>query len=285
MIFLTGVSGQLSGRIARLLLDRGVPFRASTRDPGQVPWLTERGVEVVATEYEAPGFADAVRGSTHLLLLSTPAHDEAARVRQHLRAIQAAREAGVERISYTSFLDVDPTSPFRAAATHAATEQALRGSGARFTILRPSLYLDSLGMTLRQAAQSGVHRAPTGDARATYVSRDDIAAVAAALLEGGGHEGEVLEITGSESLTQAEVAERLGRVTGREVRYEAVSLEEFQAGLAAAGFPPPAVAGVGGIYAAIAAGHFDRVTDVVERMTGQPATGLEAYLRGVFPAT
>ena len=280
MIFIAGLSGQLSSRVARLLAERSIRFKGSSRNPDKALGLAP-AVEVVNASYEDPAaLTAALHGVERFLLVSTSDHDEGKRQALHRAAIQAAKDAGVRHVVYTSFLSVNPTSPFSAGATHAATEAALRDSGMTYTFLRASLYADFLPAVLGPAVASGLLAVPAGNGAASYVTRDDLAEVAAQVLADGGFENETLEVTGPAAVTQAELAELAGRITGRPVRYQDVSEDEFAETMARlTGAPISAARGLGGLYAAIRNGEFERVGDGVPRVTGHAATSVESVLR------
>jgi uncharacterized protein YbjT (DUF2867 family) len=61
--------------------------------------------------------------------------------------------------------------------------------------------------------------------------------VAVAALTGPGHAHEIYEVTGPRLISFAEVAGELSRITGREVRFQPISRDEFDAALAQAGLP------------------------------------------------
>ena len=83
-----------------------------------------------------------------------------------------------------------------------------------------------------------VHNSGAGSI--AYVSREDCAAAAAAVLTTEGHEGKAYDITGPEPLDQNDVAALLSEVSGRPVEAVAVDDEAFIRGLTAAGVPEPA---------------------------------------------
>ena len=62
-----------------------------------------------------------------------------------------------------------------------------------------------------------------GDVRLNPIDLVDVAKVAFLLLRDGGHEGARIAITGPETLTMAEIADRISRAIGKTVRYVAVS--------------------------------------------------------------
>ncbi|WP_425569189.1 NAD(P)H-binding protein [Nonomuraea salmonea] len=93
-----------SGALGRLVI-QAVRARAEVvavvRDPGRAP----EGVPVRRGDYDDPAsLREAFQGADRLLLISSPELDTARRIRQHLNAVTAAKEAGVGAIVFTSFL-------------------------------------------------------------------------------------------------------------------------------------------------------------------------------------
>lgn len=135
-IAITAATGQL-GRLAIAALQaRGASPIALARSPEKAADL---GVEVRAFDYTTADPA-ALKGVTTLVLISS--NDFNDRAGQHRRAIQAAKEAGVARILYTSILKGD-ASPLILAQDHIATEVALREAGIPATILRNGWYTEN----------------------------------------------------------------------------------------------------------------------------------------------
>jgi uncharacterized protein YbjT (DUF2867 family) len=266
LIAVTGATGNIGGRVASLLADRGVPQRLVVRDPGRAPRLP--GAEVAVASYDEP---DAMRTAfaevDTLLLVSAAEHPD--RVRQHLAAVDAAAAAGVRRVVYTSFLGAAPDATFTLARHHWATERRLRASGATFTFLRDSMYLDFLPF---MAGEAGVITGPAGDGMVALVARADVSDVAAAVLldSSGVHDGQTYDVTGSTLRTMAEWAAELSTAGGREVRYQDETLEQAWASRAVYGAPDWEVEGWITSYLAIAAGELAVATDVVERIAGHP---------------
>lgn len=274
LIAVTGATGQLGGRVARRLADRGVPQRLVVRDAARAPALT--GAEVALGEYGDGGaFREALDGIETLYLVSAGEHPD--RVALHRAAVDDAVQAGVSRLVYVSFLGAAPDCAFTFGRDHWHTEQHIRASGVRFTFLRDNIYLDFLP---KMVGREGVIRAPAGQGRLGAVARDDIAdAGVAVLLSGGEHDGRSYELTGPESLSLAEAAEQLSQSAGRPVRYQEETLEEAYASRSGFGAPSWEVAGWVTSYVAIAAGELDVVTDAVQKLAGHPPIDLREYLR------
>jgi NAD(P)H dehydrogenase (quinone) len=271
LIAVTGVTGGLGGRVARRLANSGAAQRLVVRDPDRAPALP--GADVVQASYDDPATVRAaLTGVDTLFFVSASEHPD--RVGLHRGAVDAALEAGVRRIVYTSFLAAAADATFTFARDHWHTEQHIRGTGVPFTFLRDSLYLD----VLPYYAGTGVIRGPAGDGRFAPVARDDIADVAAAVLPNPGHDGRTYDLTGPASITMAEVAEELTRATGRPITYHAETLEEAYESRSHFGAPRWEVDGWVSTYAAIATGELDLVTDAVAAVAGHPPMSLAEFL-------
>jgi uncharacterized protein YbjT (DUF2867 family) len=282
MIGLTGVTGTLGGRVAeRLSAATDEPLRLVVRDAARAPDLP--GAEVVENPggyADGAGFRAALTGVDTLFLVSAAEAED--RLRQHLTAVEAAAAAGVRRIVYTSFVGAHRADPtFTLVRHHAATEEAVRGTGVRHTVLRHNMYADFVPFFAVREGDRAVIAAPAGDGRTGFVSRDDLADVATAVLLRDDDEldGQALEVTGPEALTLAEAAEVLTEVTGIPAEYRPQTTEEAWATRRPSGHPDWEIEGWVTSYLAIAAGELASVTDVVPRLTGHPARTVAEHLR------
>jgi NAD(P)H dehydrogenase (quinone) len=265
----TGSTGRLGGRVARLLAAAGTAQRLVVRDPSRAPSLP--GCTVAVAEYDDTGAVRAaLAGASTVFMVSGAEHRD--RVAQHRCFIDAAGAAGVEHIVYTSFYAAAPDATFTLARDHWATEEHLRASGMSYTILRDNLYADFLPLF---ADEHGVLRGPAGTGRVSAVAIADIADAAAAVLrQPSAHAGAAYDLTGPEALTLAEAAEILSRVTGRTFTYHPETVAEAYASREQYGAPKWQVDAWVSTYTAIASGELAAVTDHVARLTGRPATTL-----------
>jgi NAD(P)H dehydrogenase (quinone) len=277
LIAVTGATGGLGGRVARRLAERGVRQRLVVRDPGRAPALAGAEVATVTAGYDdADGLRRALEGAGTLFMVS--ASEDPDRVRLHTTVVQAAVDAGVERIVYTSAVAAAPECTFTFGRDHWHTEELIRGSGLPHTFLRDNLYLDFVPLVV---GADGVIRGPAGDGRVAAVARDDIADAAVEVLgdAGDSHVGRAYDMTGPEALSMGEVAEELSRAAGRTVTYQAETLEEAYASRASYGAPDWQVAGWVTTYVANANGDREAVSGDVAALTGHPPRSLAEFLR------
>lgn len=281
MIAVTGATGALGGRVAaRLAATDDVPIRLVVRDAARAPDLP--GVDVVENPrgYGDPDeFRASLEGVSTVYLVSAAEAED--RLQQHLHAVDAAVAAGVQRIVYTSFLGATEDAVFTLVRQHAATEDRIRASGVRHTFLRHSMYADFVPFFASVEQGRAVIAAPAGEGRTSFVSRDDLADVAVAVLrrEDADLDGRALEVTGPAALTMAEAAAVLTDVTGRPTTYRHQSVDEAWATRRPSGHPDWEIEGWVTSYLAIAAGQLSTVTDVVPSLTGHPALTVAEHLR------
>ncbi|MGA4508396.1 SDR family oxidoreductase [Propionibacteriaceae bacterium G1746] len=273
LIALSGATGNIGRAVSAQLADEGARLRLLVRDPSRAP----SGAEDVAVAGYGDGEAAtaALRGVDVLFMVS--AAESADRLAQHRTFIDAAAEAGVGHVVYTSFLGAAPDATFTLGRDHFITEEHLRASGMAWTFLRDSMYLDFLP---ELAGPDGVIRGPAGEGRVGAVARADVARSAAAVLaDPARHAGSILELTGPQALSLAEVARLTTEITGRATSYHEETIEEAYASRAGYGAPDWQVDAWVSTYTAIASGELDLVTDTVERLTGRPPISLVDLLQ------
>jgi NAD(P)H dehydrogenase (quinone) len=271
----TGSTGALGGRVAHRLAASDVPQRLLARDLNRVPRL-DGGVPVSFAGYaDRADAAKALEGVTTLFMVS--GSESADRREQHRTFIDAAADAGVRHIVYTSFHSAGPQSTFTLARDHFAAEEHILASGMEWTFLRDNLYLDFFPELM---GEDGVIRGPAGPGLVSAVSRDDIAASAAEVLaKPGAHVGMTYDLTGPEALSMSTVAETLSSALGREIRYHDESLEEAYESRRKWPAPDWQYDAWVSTYTAIAAGELAEVTDHVRTLTGHPPMSLADLLQ------
>lgn len=288
-LLVTGASGHLGRLVVESLLQRGTPAAdvvAVARTPESISDLADRGVQVRHADYTDPSSLDAAfAGVDRLLLVS--GSEVGQRIAQHANVIDAAKRAGVGFVAYTSITRAD-TTDLLLAAEHRATEELLVASGLPHALLRNSWYLENYTAQLPTYLEHGAVLGAAGEGRVSAATRADYAEAAAVVLageDGHAHEGAVYELGGDHAFTLGELAEIVGRVSGREVVYRDLSVADLTAALVAAGLPE----GYAGVLAdsdrGISEGALFTDSGDLSRLIGHPTTDLETALRdAVVPA-
>jgi len=304
VLAVTGATGEVGRRVAYRLAGLGLNQRLIVRDSARAPHLP--GAEIVqASSYgDAAAMSRALTGVETLFLVSArdrfgvahisaknhmppPQYD---RLQQQRNAVDAAISAGVQHIVYLSVMNAAADSTFILAHDHYYTEQHIRASGVDFTFLRASLYTDNVPQCV---SADYVIRVPAGEGRVAWVTRDDIADAAVAVLTGTGHARSVYDVTGPEALTMDETAEKLSDVLKRKIVYQRQTpqeartarttsrLDKFEAerrALTGKGLDDYEVEVFVTHFLQIAVGDLAQVSDTVPKLTGHLAQSLTEYL-------
>jgi NAD(P)H dehydrogenase (quinone) len=244
---------------------------AVVRDEAKAADFAARGVKLAVADYNAPETFDGLFAAGDKVLLISGNEFDKGRVRQHQVVIDAAKAAGVALLAYTSA----PGSLTAALADdHRATEEVLLASGLPYSLLRNGWYHENYTENLAPVLEHNAVVAAAGEGRISSAARADYAAAAVAVLTGEGHENTTYELGGDEAWSLAEYAAELSRQTGKEIAYNAVTVEVMEGILTGAGLPAPVAAILAGVDASVVKGELVISTGDLSRLTGRPTTPL-----------
>lgn len=276
MILVSGATGGIGGEVCRLLQEAGTPFRALCRRQEQVESLAKKGIDAVRGDFDRPEtLAAAMQGIDTMFLITPPTQQQVA---QETAAIDAATDAGVGRIVKISASDGNVRSPVPWAKAHALIDHHLRASGIRWTILKPTAFMQNF-LWFKDPIAKGFLPQVAGKGSVSWVDTRDVARVAAAVLTEDGHEGATYFITGPETLDMKEAAARLSKVLGHKVRYLNLPSPLFWGLLRLTGNSGWTAKGLVVQFADVVAGHHDiDPTFEIERLTGRPPHDFTDFL-------
>lgn len=222
MIFVTGATGNVGGELVRILAGGGEEVRALVRSDAALATLPA-GVEGFIGDLNRPEtLTPALDGVRAAHLLSGYADMPG--------LLAEMRRAGVERVSLQSSSAVPGGDMSNAVARyHILSEKAVRESGIGWTFLQPNSFMSNTLGWASQLRNGDVVRAPFPDVRVATIDPHDVAAAAAEALISGDHDGRSYRLSGPESLLPADRVAILGRVLGRDLRFEGQSNEEARA--------------------------------------------------------
>lgn len=269
----TGASGHLGRLTVQALLDGGVTpsdVVATARDLDAVSDLAALGVRTRRADYTDPAsLKEAFVGVDRALLVSSSAVGE--RVAQHRNVIEAARDAGVELLGYTSLTRAD-SSQLILADEHRQTEELLAASGLPVVLLRNSWYLENYTDHIATTLEHGAVLGAAGDGRVSAATRADFAAAAAAALVADDQAGRVHELGGDTAFTLEEYAAALAAEAGTAVAYRDLPAADYAASLVGAGVPEGFAAVLADSDLGLARGELLADSGDLSRLIGRPTT-------------
>jgi uncharacterized protein YbjT (DUF2867 family) len=257
-VLITGGTGRSGRRVADRVRASGAEIRIGSRSAA-VPFDWHRSAE----------WAPVLSGCSAAYLCYSP--DLALPGADDVMAAftAAATRAGVNRLVLLSG---------RGEPAAARCERIVLGASADATVVRCSWFQENFSEHfLRDGVLAGRIAVPAGRVTEPFVSLDDVADVAALALTGDARAGEILELTGPESIGFGRAARLLSLAVGREIAYEAVTGEAFVAEMVSAGADQVDAEGMAWLFDQVLDGRNSATTDTNERVLGRPATSFQEY--------
>jgi NAD(P)H dehydrogenase (quinone) len=279
-VIVTGASGNLGRLVAENLMERLTPEQVVlvTRRPEALSEFQARGASVRYGDFDDPdSLPAAFAGGRRMLLISTDAIGR--RVGQHRAAIDAAADAGIGSVVFTSHVNPvagNPTGPVAREAGE--TETILHHSGLDWTVLRFGSFAELQVPPATLAVSAGKLVTNFGDGRIVPISRRDCAEAAAVVLTTDGHLGKTYEITGAEPLSAPDLAEVLSDVSGRSVKVVHLGDKMLSWLLTRYGTPKPMARAVTAFGRAVREGYFDVADPAFELLTGRAPVSMRDVL-------
>ncbi|KAF2453188.1 hypothetical protein BDY21DRAFT_142601 [Lineolata rhizophorae] len=288
----TGATGGLGRSVTHHLLSLIPPSSlyitssSPTPPPSLAPFLSAganfRSANFNSLESMRSAFADINK----VFIVSVNSWDSEMRMRMHFNAVQAAKEAGVEQVWYSS-LALGSGSDGKGSGegdrrvadvmkAHVETETMLKESGVTYTAIREGVYGDAfptfLGWYPTDPNQTIYLPA---DGNVPMVPREELGEATAKLMVQGGHENEIVLLTGPKAHSLAAIVDTINKTTGRNVLIRHVNLDEYvMFGTAddEGGKPEAFFRAWSTFYSSIAAGDGSVVDPLMEEVLGRKPT-------------
>jgi uncharacterized protein YbjT (DUF2867 family) len=273
MILLTGASGTIGRATVAALRAAGQNFEVATRAPEK---LAAQGVPSVALNWdEVDSYLPAIRGKDRLFLLTPNSERQLGYV---LLAVAAAKRAGIKHIVRLSVMGADADPGFILGRQHFAAEREIRASGIAWTMLRPSFFMDNFVNYYGVDPNKDGHVfLPNGDGKAAWIDPADVGEVAARVLQGDSHAGQIIDMTGPELLSTAEALAVMGSVFGHHYTYTDIPDDAKRQAMEANGMPPWMVDGFLELNALVRLGDAAKLANGVQQVLGRPPRTMRAW--------
>ncbi|WP_430474903.1 SDR family oxidoreductase [Thalassospira lucentensis] len=282
---ITGATGQLGTLVVTHLLNHlpASDIAVSVRTPGKATDLAAKGIDVRHGDFDdLPLMTAAFKDVETALIISAEA-DNATRIAQHRTAIDAAKAAGVKHLVYTSIIDPRADADFTYSAIHLDTENYIKESGLKYTLLRNSFYADLLLAGVPHALETGDFGAPAGDAKITYITRNDLAEAAAMVLANPQtHVNATYDLTGGKAVTHSEIARYIADTTGKPVKFVDLPAEVHAGILGSFGLPDHLVEALAGLYVGAKKGDYATVSNDFQTVVGRAPQSVQEFMTGAL---
>jgi uncharacterized protein YbjT (DUF2867 family) len=283
-----GGTGGVSRQVIEQLRGSGHRVRALVhRDDARADPLRELGAQVVVGDLTEPqDVVDAMAGADRMFfsmgvspyyLQATVVVCDAALEYGHLEVVVNMSQMTVSQMTLTS---VGESHQHR---LHYLAEHVLNWSGVPVVHIRPTAFLDNPIFTWFAAPslrERNLLALPFGTSRTSPIATSDVArTVAAVLVDPAQRIGDIYELTGPASLDidglAAEYTLGLGRpINGTDIPHETWVQEVLKP----LGLPAHLEQHLTTMALLHHAGRYDRATDDVEKITGQPASTVGHYI-------
>lgn len=278
-ILVTGGTGRVgSGIVAALGGRTPHPVTVFVREPARLGPLPA-GTRPCRGDLRDPADLRAALHGIGAMFLLTP--DDPAQDACETDIITTAAHAGVGRVVKLSAHSAGCTPPRSFGRLHRRAEEALAASGMRWTVLRPTLFLQSLLLFAGDIAARRWFAAPVRHGRVAAVDARDVAQAAAAVLadDDPRHDGATYELTGPGAVSFQEVAAAVGAATGGAVRFRPLPRPVARLVLPrATGMTRWMSENVIDLFAAIEEGAQSRPTAALPALLGCPARTLQEFV-------
>jgi uncharacterized protein YbjT (DUF2867 family) len=245
MYVITGATGNIGGKLAKMLLAEGKRVRVVGRDVDKLEALAQRGAEVCRGSLQDEAFlAETFQGAKAAYVMIPPNHQA-----ENLRAYQnrvgeviftVLKNARVKYIVNLSSLGAhrpDKTGPILGLYDQEQRLNWLRE--ANLVHLRPTFFMENLLNNIHLIKTKGINGTPLkGDLALPVVATKDIARVASEYLLGLGFKGVLVrELLGQRNITMTEMTQILGKAIGLDnLQYVQLSYEDAMRSMIEAGF-------------------------------------------------
>ncbi|MEU2945313.1 NAD(P)H-binding protein [Nocardiopsis alba] len=267
-ILVVGAAGTTGRRVTRMLDERGHETRPASRSS---EWRFDWN--------DTDTWDRVLKGARSMYLVQYDPEPLAPAF------IERAVEHGVERVVLLSGRGIDdpdylPEFFGDGEVTLGKGEEAVRASGAEWTILRPGWFAQNLGEGMfGEDVRSGRVALPFGRGRVSWIDAEDIAAVAVAALTEEGHHGRTYELSGPAALDPEETFAEISRAAGRSVEYAPVSVEEFVELRVGRGWSAEDARTFATLLSPIRRGKDEALSDGVRRALGREARSFAEFAR------
>jgi uncharacterized protein YbjT (DUF2867 family) len=276
MILITGASGNVGKTVLQAVAKSGAQHRAMYRSAAEAA-KASAGTETVVADFAKPEtLGAALKNVDSVYLVCSPIPEL---VQLESNMIDACAAAGVKHVVQSSALgagDYDKSFP----SWHRKVEEKLKGTRLSWTILRPnSFHQNVVAFFAPTIRTQGVFYNSMRDAKNSFLDVRDIAAVAAKALAAGEHAGKMYELNGPEAINYAELAKKVSKVAGQEVKYVDIPMDAQKKAMLDQGMPEWLTTALLDLQQYYVNGKGGETDGLLQKLLGRAAITMDEFLK------
>jgi uncharacterized protein YbjT (DUF2867 family) len=276
MILITGASGNVGKTVLQAVAKTGAKHRAMYRSAAEAA-KAPAGTETVVADFAKPETLGAALKDVHSVYLVCSPIPELVQLESNV--IDACVAAGVKHVVLNSALgagDYDKSFP----SWHRKVEDKLKGTRLSWTILRPnSFHQNVVAFFAPTIRTQGAFYNSMRDTKNSFLDVRDIAAVAAKSLAAGEHAGKIYELNGPEAINYTELAKKVSKVAGREVKYVDIPMDAQKKAMLDQGTPEWLTTALLDLQQYYVNGKGGETDGLLQKLLGRAAITMDEFLK------
>lgn len=278
-IAVTGATGHLGSKVIEHLNKekQDLEIIALVHNKNRAQALMEKGYEIREIDFQnEDSLIKAFAGIDTLVYVASKTYSVFDRVRELENVLSALEKNQVKNLVAMSFIADQENNPFVMSPFYGYLPRRLAGTDLNYAIAKNSLYADPLVPYLPELIERKGLIYPVGDQEMSFITLEDSAEAMAkiALSEKYLKSRKSYLLIQARSYTMPELGEIMTKVTGHEIGYHPVSVEEFGKIYAAEGDGSE----LASMYKGGAMGYLHGLSDAFAHITGHEPESMEHFL-------
>lgn len=278
-IAVTGATGHLGGQVIAQLNKRinEKSIVALVHNKNHAQKLIEDGFEIREIDFQnEASLQKAFVGIDTLIYVASKTYSVLDRVKELENVLAAMKVNSIKNLVAMSFIADQEDNPFVMSPFYGYLPRRLAGTDLNYAIAKNALYADPLVPYLPELIQRKSLIYPVGKQAMSFISLEDSAEAMAdmALTPDILVSRKSYLLTQSRSYTMPELGKIMTKVTGHEIGYHPVSVEEFGKIYASEGDGSE----LASMYAGGAMGYLHGLSDAFAHITGHEPETMEHFL-------
>lgn len=276
-ILVTAATSNVGREVVKQLANENFKVKAAVRSISRAKNLPS-SVELVEFDLNEPATVQAAFAGVDKAFFMTPLVPNLTEL--DATCLQAAKEAGIKHIVKLSVMGANTEADMLLAQSHRQAEQLIETSGINYTFLRPnSFFQNYLIYTGESIRNSNAFYLPLGDGKISLIDIRDLAKVTTVVLTTQGHENQAYQLTGSEALSNQEIAETLSNVLDKTISYVDIPEEVARQAMLDNQIPKIQIDMVLGLYAKQKEGKYSLINPTFKQLTGMESRKFEQFVQ------